>query len=283
MQRLEEALGINLLKRHSRGVAPTDQGKILLKYSDRLTTLVSDAVAEVEAWEGSPSGSVSIGLPPSVSAVLTTPLIQAVNKALPNVELTVAEAFSGYLSGWLESGEIDLGFVFNRSSSETIVIEPFAEEELYLITDVKTALRLPSNVSIEDLGKLQLIAPSKRHGLRTDIEELAFRHGVKLNIKLEIDAGHQLIRQVLRGAGSAVLARSAVMQELQDGDLKAIKISNPVFKRTVCPAIKCEKMDSYLLVQVKQILESVFEELVANGSWPCQNVRGTNPHLAQSI
>ena len=95
MQRLEDAIGTKLLKRHSRGVRPTEQGEILLKYARQMDALVADAIAEVTAWEGSPSGAISIGLPPSVSAVLTTPLIEAVNRTLPNVELTVAEAFSG--------------------------------------------------------------------------------------------------------------------------------------------------------------------------------------------
>ena len=41
MQRLEDAVGARLLKRHSRGVAPTDQGLILLKYTRRLDDLIS--------------------------------------------------------------------------------------------------------------------------------------------------------------------------------------------------------------------------------------------------
>ena len=184
MQRLEDVLKTRLLTRHSRGVAPTDQGKILLRYANKLTTLVADASAEIEAWEGSPSGSVSIGLPPSVSAVLTTPLIEAVNKALPNVELTVAEAFSGYLSGWLENGEIDLGFVFDGTSTDTLLVTPLAEEELYLVADPQTAQNLPPEISINDLGQLQLIAPSRRHGLRTEVEAEASRRGVDLHVKL---------------------------------------------------------------------------------------------------
>ena len=133
MQRLEDAIGSKLLKRHSRGVRPTEQGEILLKYARQMDALVADAIAEVTAWEGSPSGAISIGLPPSVSAVLTTPLIEAVNRTLPNVELTVAEAFSGYLEGWLNNGEIDFGFVFDKGSSSDLDITALVEEDLFLI------------------------------------------------------------------------------------------------------------------------------------------------------
>lgn len=268
MQRLEEAMDTKLLKRHSRGVRPTEQGEILLKYARQLDALVADAVSEVTAWEGSPSGKVSIGLPPSVSAVLTTPLIKAVNATLPNVELTVAEAFSGYLEGWLENGEIDFGFVFDKSSSSDMEILELVEEELFLICHPEQARTLPKELGLNDFVDLPLIAPSRRHGLRTGVEAEAAKRGLKLNIRLEVDAGHQLIRQIERGVGMAVLARSAVMAELKEGKLKALPIVDPVFRRRVCLAVRTDKSGSFLLHRVQSILLSVVTELIDTKAWP---------------
>ena len=274
MQRLEDILGTSLLLRHSRGVSATDQGLILLNYARQLNTLVANAVAEVEAWEGSPSGAVSIGLPPSVSAVLTSPLIKAVKDELPNVELTVAEAFSGYLNGWLENEEIDLGFVFDKKSSNAMVITDLVEEDLYLITDAKTAKRLPHQLSLNDLANLPLIAPSRRHALRTDVEREADRQDVQLNIVLEVDAGHQLIRQIEQGVGSAILARSAVMPELVENKLVSLPIINPNFQRTVCLAVKREKAETYLLTRVRDVIERAVDSLIEDGHWPGVRVQG---------
>jgi LysR family nitrogen assimilation transcriptional regulator len=270
MQRLEEVVGTKLLRRHSRGVRPTEQGKILLKYSKQLESLVVDAIAEVTAWEGSPSGAVSIGLPPSVSAVLTTPLIEAVNAALPNVELTVAEAFSGYLEGWLENDEIDFAFVFDRKSDATLEITELATERLFLICHAQQAETLPKQLGLKDLACLPLIAPSRRHGLRTSVEAIAAQRGFELNIRLEVDAGHQLIQQIERGVGAAVLARSAVRTELVDGRLIALPIVDPVFERTVCLAFRKEKIDSYLLKRVQSEMLTVVRHLIASQAWPAE-------------
>ncbi len=268
MQRLEDVMGTKLLKRHSRGVRPTEQGEILLKYARRIDALVADAVAEVSAWEGSPSGTVSIGLPPSVSAVLTTPLIEAVNARLPNVELTVAEAFSGYLEGWLENGEIDFGFVFDKSSNADLHITELVEESLFLICHPDQAKKFPRELALKDLVGVPLIAPSRRHGLRTGVEAEASKRGLKLNIRLEVDAGHQLIQQIERGVGSAVLARSAVMPELKDDRLVALPIVDPVFRRKVCLAVRTDKSGSYLLHRIQEVLLSVVKDLIGSGVWP---------------
>ena len=268
MQRLEKAVGTKLLNRHSRGVTPTEQGLILLKYAKRLNGLIADAAAEIEDWESSPGGPISIGLPPSVSAVATTPLIKIINTSLPKVELTVAEAFSGYLSGWLENDEIDFAFVFNQLSTADIVVYPLLEEELFLITVPETASQLPTPITLRQIVDLPLISPSKRHGLRTGVDEAASQQNLKLNFVLEVDAGNQLIRQILRGAGSAILARSAVKQELSDGVLVDVPIVQPTFKRTVGIAMKKEKSSSYLLQKAQQQIIKLVFELADNGAWP---------------
>ena len=261
-------MGTKLLNRHSRGVRPSEQGEILLKYARQMSALVADAMAEVTAWEDSPTGTVSIGLPPSISAVLTTPLIEAVNRVLPNVELTVAEAFSGYLEGWLENGEVDLGFVFDKVSTAALEVTELVEEDLFLICRPDQANTLPPKLSMSDFVGLPLIAPSRRHGLRTGIETEAVKRGLRLNIRLEVDAGHQLIKQIERGIGMAVLARSAVMPELKEGKLMALPIVEPIFRRRVCLAVPTSKSDSYLLNHVLGILLNVVDELIKSDEWP---------------
>jgi len=270
MQRLESALNTSLMKRHSRGVEPTEQGKILLSYISRLNLLIGDAVAEISSWEGSPVGAVSIGLPPSVSAVLTTPLIFAVKNVLPGVELTVAEAFSGYLEGWLETGEIDFAFVFNRDSNQQIEVTHLLHEDLYLICNLEFYNRLPAELKVKDLDGLPLIAPSRRHGLRTEVQKEASNQGISLNIVLEIDAGHQLIRQIELGLGAAILARSSVMPELAAETLFSKRIVSPSFTRTVSLAVQRKKAESYLLSRVEEVILKVVNELIETGQWPAE-------------
>ncbi|MBJ7556768.1 LysR family transcriptional regulator [Marinomonas spartinae] len=267
VQRLESALKTKLVKRHSRGIIPTEQGKILLRYAARVNSLIEDAVAEISAWEGSPVGAVSIGLPPSVSSVLISPLISAVKERLPGVELTVAEAFSGYLEGWLQNNEIDFAFLFNQVRNDQLSLTDILYEDLYLISNTALAKDMPRELEIRDLEGIPFVAPSRRHGLRTEVQSEAVRQGVELNVVLEIDAGHQLIKQIELGVGVAVLARSSVMSELESGILVAKPIIKPKFTRTVSLAVMQQKSDSFLLNRVKEVILEVVGELIASEQW----------------
>ena len=212
-------MGARLLDRHSRGVQPTAQGLILRRAASEILGRIQDAKAEIEAWEGSPRGAIAVGLPPSVATVLTTPLIDAMSKEMPNVELTIAEAFSGYLWNWLDTGEIDFAFVFDATPTASVDAIDMLEEDLYLIVTPAQSHALPSVVTIQDIAKLPLITSSRKHRLRTDVEALARKENVQLNVRIEVDAGYQLIREVLRGTGSAILARSSVIPSFKKADL----------------------------------------------------------------
>lgn len=268
INRLEDALGRKLLQRHSRGVIPTEQGKILFHYAQQITQLIDNAQSEIDAWEGSPSGTISLGLPPSVAAVLTTPLIHAMKSSLPQVELTIAEAFSGYLNNWLENEEIDFAFGFDQTASETIAITPMLEEKLYLIVPQERAEKLPPQLSIKDLAGLPLIAATRKHRLRTDLEAIAFQHGIELNVCLEVDAGHQLIRQIIEGTGYSLLAKSSVGPELKEGKLAALEFTTEGFDRIVCLSERRSSQNSFLHQKAKAVIEQVVTKLVSSNEWP---------------
>lgn len=270
IRRLEDAVGTKLLDRHSRGVQPTEQGMILARAAREILARIQDAKAEIEAWEGSPGGSISVGLPPSVATVLTTPLIDAMCAEMPNVELTIAEAFSGYLWSWLDVGEIDFAFVFDARPTATIDVVELLEEDLFLIVTKQMKAGLPEKVTIKDVAGLPLITSSRRHRLRTDVEALARQQGVKLNVRLEVDAGYQLIREVLRGTGCAILARSSVMPELHEGRLMAIPFESNQLRRRVGLAEHHDQKNAFLRSRVREVIQRVVVDLLRTGGWPGQ-------------
>ncbi len=270
VQRLEEALGTPLLVRHSRGVTPNEQGQVLQNYARRILDLLEQANQDVAGWFENPSGTISIGLPPSVSMVLARPLIESLQESLPRVRLTVAEAFSGYLWNWLEQDEVDFTVVFDKAETDRIAVHPLLEEELFLISAASLRDRLPRAVTIADIARLPLILPSPRHGLRTDVEAVAAQRGLALNIRLQIDSGYHLIRQVLEGRGYGVLARSSVFPELEAGRLIAIPIVEPRFLRTVYLAESKDRQELFLARIIRDRIIDLIRTLVENDRWPAR-------------
>jgi DNA-binding transcriptional LysR family regulator len=86
---LEERLGIRLLNRTTRSVAPTEAGERLL---DRITPALrelGDAVAEIGEGADEPAGRLRINAPEPAVGLVLAPMVAPFLKAYPNINLEV--------------------------------------------------------------------------------------------------------------------------------------------------------------------------------------------------
>src|SRR3546814_17523677 len=74
-------------------------------------TTLFQARHEVSVSASEPTGTVSLGLPPSMLYVLSGPVVQAYSQQYPKVALRVFEGVSQYLEEWLVSGRTDISLL----------------------------------------------------------------------------------------------------------------------------------------------------------------------------
>ncbi len=99
----EVELRQTLLLRNGRGVTLTEPGRVLLEHA-----------------RGALGGHVSIGLPLSLSKLITVPLTLDFRKRLPNAQLTLTEGFSVAMYEGLGSGRLDMAVLYNTAHSPEI-------------------------------------------------------------------------------------------------------------------------------------------------------------------
>jgi LysR family nitrogen assimilation transcriptional regulator len=170
---LERDLGVTLLDRSPRGVTLTQSGEILLSHARELTLALERAVDSVRRSGAEPVGEVSFGLPSSVSMVLSVPLAETVRLELPQVRLRAIEAMSGFIQTWLEDQSIDLGILYDVGSVRHLTHRQLMTEELHFFSAPDAwpfRNRAGSAVRLRDMAPVELVLPSKHHGLRTMID-----------------------------------------------------------------------------------------------------------------
>jgi LysR family nitrogen assimilation transcriptional regulator len=111
---LEEELEVVLFERRSSGVILTPEGKEFLTYAKNILNNVQGAKESMRSSKTGEVGSVTVGIPNSLSPILSIKLVQAVRKELPNVRLKVISGMTGNLLEWILQGNIDFGLVFNE-------------------------------------------------------------------------------------------------------------------------------------------------------------------------
>jgi LysR family nitrogen assimilation transcriptional regulator len=208
VRQLEVELHQNLLIRNGRGVSLTEAGTVMLEHGRGILHQVALAQEELGSVRGALAGKVSIGLPPSLSKLVTVPLTLAFRKALPQAQLSLGEGFSVVMVESLRAGRMDMAVLYNPPPSPELEMTLLHEDALILIAGKKSthsSVKLKPTMTLAALAELPLILPSRPNAFRLLIETEMLRVNCKPQIALEIDGLNAILELVKEGLGYAIL------------------------------------------------------------------------------
>jgi LysR family nitrogen assimilation transcriptional regulator len=226
LRKLEDGFGVQLFRRHGRGVTLTQAGASLRErlhtVMHLLTTPLDDSLAET-----SPA-RLSLGLPGELGLRLASPLASMFRERWPDLMLDFKEGNGADLEEWVLHRCVDLAILQDPPSLPELDTTPLLTEPLGLVLPVNCALaesRRP--VSMRELLGAPLILPSESHWIRRRLDHVAHQHGVRLNPVLQVTSLALTKAMVRGGAGNTVLPRTAVQDEVEAGSLAFRPIGQP--------------------------------------------------------
>lgn len=271
--KLEEQLGVQLLMRTPRGVTPTESGQALAGHARTILEAIALAEQDVRHFSGQPQGTVSIGLPSSLSMILSVPLAETVRHDYPKITLRLVEAMSGDIQSWITENSIDLGFLYDVQQLRHLASRPLFEEQLFLVAAPDDwAESADEPVSLARVASLPLVLPSRKHGLREMIERYARAKNAPLNVILEIDALTQIKALVARASAYTILAHAAVLDEVERGDLMLVPINDPEMIRVVSLVRNPIRVVTRASLEVERLAAELIKELGQRRRWRAKTI-----------
>jgi DNA-binding transcriptional LysR family regulator len=236
LAQLETEWGDQLFVRTGRGLVVSDFGRLvlpqirlLMEQAERLETMVRESA-------GIPSGTVHIGVLPSMSRRLLPPLFTELCHHAPAVRLHVVEGFSGDLDEKLAAGELDLIVVNRYGVSSSRDEETLGIVDTYLVGKAASLAGHGQQIAFAALADFPLILPSRPNGLRTTLDQLARKHQVALNVVIEVDTLNAMKDVASVGGAFTILPFLAIQEDVERGLLDAVRIRKPDIKRTIALA-----------------------------------------------
>jgi len=278
LRKLEDALGTQLLVRHSRGVTPTLAGACLLERIDSILQLL-EAPLDPEGAGAAIGGAVAVAMPAEIATLLAAPLMEQVLRRWPSVMLNLQES-SGGIESRLLRGLVDIAVLQDPPDLDGLRIEPLLTEGLGLVAVPDAGLAVSSlPLRLRDLGGAKLILPNPRHWLRRALTRTAFQRGVRLDAVLQVDSVAMTKEMVRNGLGYTILPAVAVREETARGSLVFRPIAQPAISATLAMAVR--PAAARTVRDVAQVAGDVIRSLTASGAWPgAQLVRPTAPDMA---
>lgn len=265
---LESELGVSLFHRSNKGMTLTQAGKAFLEHCQIVLTDMERAKSAARNVGSQIAGEVVIGLPTTVALLATLPILSAARRKFPDIRLTLIESHSGFLKEWLLDGRLDLSLLFQVQHDASISQEKLLEERLCLVCPSTAAFN--KKIELKEVTKINLVLPSKNHGLRKIVDEVCKAQGVNLNVIAEIDSLPNIKKVVASGMASTILSPGAVVDEVSSGSLKIFPMGNPHLLRTVtCATSLVRPMTRQALAMIELIKEEIHLQVV-HKKWPAR-------------
>jgi LysR family transcriptional regulator, nitrogen assimilation regulatory protein len=264
---LENEVGVPLFARHGRGMKLTEAGRQFLDHVSIPLRQLEKSFDEVRSSAKRIEGQVSLGMTPTISFILAGRLAKRVAKELPAVALRIVEGYGGYLVEWLQRNEIDATVLYGPASDLHLRVTELLFERLVLVGPRDCALDVNEPVMFRSLANLQLVLPSKPHGLRAVVDNAAYKSKTALNIRFEADSFLVLKDLVQEGLGYTILPTSAFKKQQLASDFRIAPLIRPKVIRHIVMATRTDYVPSRATIAVGKLLLDETRSLVKNKEW----------------
>ncbi|HEY1301949.1 MAG TPA: LysR family transcriptional regulator [Vicinamibacterales bacterium] len=216
---LEEEIGVRLLARTTRSVAPTDAGEELLHSVRPALTDIRAAVGRVAGQRGKPTGRVRLIMPAFAAVPILGPKLGEFARAYPDVvlDITTHERHVDLVAGGYDAG-IQYGEFIER---DMVAVRVSPDHRPAIVGSPAYFETHPRPKSPRDL--LQHRCINFRHG-HDEIYRWEFDKGrqsvtVAVNGPLIVDDVELVTRAALDGVGLAYLGEDRAAPHLETGAL----------------------------------------------------------------
>lgn len=209
IKELEERLGAQLLDRSGRQVRPTDMGAVYLQYVRHVLEQLDEAARAVRDVEDLSTGSLRLGVTPTVAAYLVGPLLQRFRSAYPGIALSIrVAAQEEEIEPALRRDELDLGIGFGDLPAEDIAVTPLHKERLALIVAADRPFARDAEVTAADAAAMPLGLLDKSFSTRRVIDRYFASRGLRPTVAVEANSIEALVEIVRMTDVATILPES---------------------------------------------------------------------------
>ena len=201
------------------------------------------------------------------AAQSTLPVSSAVIAAkYPKVHLLVCEGYSETMLEWVTAGQLDIAIVNTPAPRLPPTARHILDEEMMLAYGASNKMALPKVVSFERIESLDIVIPSRRHGLRRILDDAAAEAGFSLKPRLEIDTLSAICEVVATTDLLTVLPGIALQSALAANRIKARRLRNPAIVRSVAWVTNPKRNVSAAMSAVMDIIVEDLTKAAASAS-----------------
>lgn len=227
IRQLEEELGVTLLERHSRGVATTSAGEVLLGRVSAIFSMLEAIDDDMVPFRGVTSNKLLLGATPTFCRILGPALVMALGRN-SGTSAIMDEKLAVELIDLLLADQLDAAFCYQTSKSSQLPSVGLFSEELHLVGPPELIDPEQGDIRFEDAVKFDLVLDQRSHRSRDILENVARDRGVQLRPVQEVAPNLLKHSLITRHGTCSLVPVSFVSDDIISARIRARRICDPV-------------------------------------------------------
>lgn len=251
IQKLEAAVGAQLVERDTRNVALTPEGDLFVEVAQALVSEFDTAFANLNDYIARRKGRVAIAALPSLAANGLPEVIAAYKRRHPGIAVHLVDALSDRCLALLSAGTVDLALTAPVDKLSEFMTVPLCDDPFYLVCRNDHPLAQHAQIAPADLAGCELIYLAKAASVRQHVDLLT--EGVAVRPSgFEVEHLATVAGLVAHGLGVALLPALALFQ-FRGLELATVPLSGQAAR----PVLIARHRDRPLSVAAKGMLELI--------------------------
>lgn len=214
---LEDNLGVLLVERDNKSVLLTDIGQEVVARAQRILTQVDDLVSLVESAGKPFSGSLHLGVIPTIAPFLLPKFLPRFRRKYPDCQLFIREDLSVNLIKRLREGELDVVLLALPYPTEGLDFAPLYNDEFLLAYYEEHRLANKTPLLSSDLRGQDVLLLEDGHCLRDHVLEACHLNDRDMAAPFQATSLNTLVQMVANNIGVTLLPRMALDGKLLAG------------------------------------------------------------------
>ena len=226
VSQLESRLGVQLIERSKRPLAPTREGKVFFDGCRKLVAQYDALEDEVRTLHDEVAGRVRVAAIYSVGLHHMSRYVQEFMSRHPKANVRLEYLHPDRVLESVEQGQADIGIVSYPRSTRVIEAEPWREEPMVLVCAPRHPLAGRDTIPLAALEGRPMVSFDPDLVIRHEIDRVLAARGVEPNVVMEFDNIETIKRAIEIDAGVALLPEPTVLREVAAGTLACVRIGD---------------------------------------------------------
>lgn len=235
---LEDAVGAELLERHSRGVTLTAAGQALQRHAQRILADVDQLAAELSDHAAGIVGVVRLWANTSATTQFLPEDLAGFIAAHPGIRIEMHEKDSGEAVLAVLDGRADLGIFAERTPTLGLHTQLYRRDRLVLVVPRGHGLGAQKRIAFAQATEYEFVGLSQATSLAQRLALEAQAMGQPLRVRIHVRSFDAMCQMVAAGLGIAVLPDAAVQPHLRSMGLARLELTDAWAERELLIGVR---------------------------------------------